>query len=48
MVTHQPKQTVKFPLPLTRAKRTGTYMVKLTALTDKGERLVGLVDYTVK
>jgi hypothetical protein len=39
---------MEFPLSLEAAQQPGTYTVKLTAVTDRGERVVELVDYTVK
>lgn len=43
-----PGAAIECPLPLADAKALGAYTVKLTAVTDKGERVVGLVDYGVK
>lgn len=44
----QPEEVIEGPLALTAAKQPATYTVKLTAVTEKGERVVELVDYVVK
>jgi hypothetical protein len=47
-MTLKPGGIIEFPLPLTEAKKPGTYTAKLTAMTEKGERVVELVDYERK
>lgn len=43
-----PAETVECALALDAPKAEGKYTVKLTAVTEKGERVVELVDYEVK
>jgi dipeptidyl aminopeptidase/acylaminoacyl peptidase len=43
--TLQPEEVIECPLTLEGATKPGTYTVKITAVTKKGERVVELVDY---
>jgi hypothetical protein len=44
----QPGEVIECPLTLDAATEPGTYTVKLTAVTEKGARVVELVDYEAK